>query len=50
MNVAITLCNKLPSNIMEMGKIKQFKRELRSCLLQHIYRRICHVKLANDII
>jgi hypothetical protein len=40
MNMGIALHNKLPTNIMEIEKIKEFKRELRSYLLQHIHYSI----------
>jgi hypothetical protein len=37
MNMGIRLYNKLPNKIREVEEIRQFKRELRSYILQHIF-------------
>jgi hypothetical protein len=44
MNMGLKLYNKLRNKIREVEKIRQFKRELRSYLLQHIFYSVCHVK------
>jgi hypothetical protein len=40
MNMSIKLYNKLPNKIREVEKIKQFKRQPRSYLLQYAFYSI----------
>jgi hypothetical protein len=52
MNMGIKLYNHLPNEIREVERMRQFKRELRSYLLQHTFYSvdeycICHAKLAE---
>jgi hypothetical protein len=51
MNMGIKLHNKLPNKIRDVEEMRQFKRELRSYLLQHTFysvdEYVCHVKLAE---
>jgi hypothetical protein len=37
MNMGIKLNNKIPNKIREVEKMRHFKRELRSYLLQHTF-------------
>jgi hypothetical protein len=37
MNMGIRLYNRIPNKIMEIEKISQFKRVLRSYLVQHMF-------------
>jgi hypothetical protein len=37
MSMGIKLCNKFANKIRKVQKIRQFKRELRSHLLQHTF-------------
>jgi hypothetical protein len=49
MNEGIKWYNKLPNKIMEVEKVRQFKKELRSYLLEHTFYSVdeCHVKLVE---
>jgi hypothetical protein len=40
MNMGIGLHNTFQNKIMEVEKIRQFERELRSCLLQHTFHSV----------
>jgi hypothetical protein len=37
MNMGIKLYNKIPNKIMEVGKMRQFKRVFRSYLVQLVF-------------